>query len=197
MTNNSEKFYDQLTFLYPVIDLFLKPQKHKFFSAINSCPHGRLLEIGVGNGAHFKYYSTHDIVGIDTSGSMLARARHHLKDNIQLFHMNGEALLFPDETFDYVILSHVIAVVGDPEKLLEEVHRVLKPRGKIFILNHFTPTNWLQYVDKAFERISRLLHFKSVFQISNIRRIEKFKLLSESDAGLFAYFKIMIYEKNL
>lgn len=128
---------------------------------------------------------------------MLARARNHLKDNIQLFHMNGETLLFPDETFDYVILSHVIAVVGNPEKLLEEVHRVLKPCGKVFILNHFTPTNWLKYVDKAFERICRLFHFKSVFQISSLRRIERFKLLRESDAGLFAYFKIMIYEKNL
>lgn len=197
MINNSEKFYDRLTFLYPVIDLFLKPQKHKFFGAINDCPHGRLLEIGVGNGTHFKYYSKHDIVGIDASGSMLARARNHLKDNIQLFHMNGETLLFPDETFDYVILSHVIAVVGNPEKLLEEVHRVLKPCGKVFILNHFTPTNWLKYVDKAFERICRLFHFKSVFQISSLRRIERFKLLRESDAGLFAYFKIMIYEKNL
>jgi phosphatidylethanolamine/phosphatidyl-N-methylethanolamine N-methyltransferase len=197
MANNSEKFYDRLTFLYPIIDLFLKPQKHKFFGRINGCPYGRLLEIGVGNGAHFKYYNTHEITGVDTSKSMLARARKHLKDNIQLFHMNGETLLFPDEVFDYVILSHVIAVVDDPEKLLEEVYRVLKPNGKVFILNHFTPNNWLKYLDKIFESISRLFYFKSVFHISSVRKIEQFKLLTEFNAGLFSYFKILIYEKNL
>lgn len=197
MNNNSEKFYDRLTFFYPVIDLFLKPQKHTFFSKINGCPHGRLLEIGVGNGSHFKYYNTHEIIGVDTSRRMLARARKHLKDNIQLFHMNGETLLFPNEVFDYVILSHVIAVVEDPEKLLEEVYRVLKPTGKVFILNHFTADNWLKYVDKTFESISRLLHFKSVFHLSSVRKIEKFKLLKEFNAGLFSYFKILIYEKNL
>ncbi|MBT1697356.1 methyltransferase domain-containing protein [Fulvivirgaceae bacterium PWU4] len=197
MINNSEKFYDRLTFLYPIIDFFLKPQKHKFFSRINSCPYGRLLEIGVGNGTHFNYYNTHEIIGIDTSRSMLASARKHLKGNIRLLHMSGENLLFQNKTFDYVILSHVIAVVEDPEKLLEEVYRVLKPNGKVFILNHFTPNNWLKYLDKTFESLSRLFYFKSVFHISSLRKLEKFKLLEEFNAGLFSYFKILIYEKSL
>src|SRR5688500_4210821 len=173
MNNNSQKFYDRLTFLYPTIDLFLKPQKHKFFSMVNGCPHGRLLEIGVGNGSHFKYYNTHEIIGVDTSSSMLNQARKQLKDNIQLFRMNGETLSFPNEAFDYVILSHVIAVVDDPERLLDEVHRVLKPYGKIFILNHFTPDNWLKYLNKIFEKISPLFHFKSVFHVSSLTRLNK------------------------
>lgn len=197
MPRSSQKFYDRFTFLYPLIDLFLKPQKHKFFTQINLCPHGQLLEIGVGNGSHFKYYRRHEITGIDTSGSMLSRARKNLKSNIQLLQMSGEALSFPNATFDYVILSHVIAVVGDPEKLLEEVHRVLKPNGKVFILNHFTPDNWLRYLDKMFEKLSSLLFLKSVFHISSLRKIGMFQLQEEFSAGPFSYFKIMIYEKKL
>jgi phosphatidylethanolamine/phosphatidyl-N-methylethanolamine N-methyltransferase len=197
MNNMSEKFYDRLTFFYPVIDLFLKPQKRKFFNTINSHPHGQLLEIGVGNGSHLKYYANHEITGVDTSKSMLARARSRQKDNVRLFHMNGEALRFPNETFDYIILSHVIAVVEDPEKVLEEIYRVLKPGGKVFILNHFTPHNWLRYLDISFEKISRLLHFKSVFHITGVQKIKKFTLLREFNAGLFTYFKILIYEKNV
>jgi phosphatidylethanolamine/phosphatidyl-N-methylethanolamine N-methyltransferase len=197
MTHSSEKFYDRLSSLYPIIDLFLKPQKRKFFSEINNLRYGRLLEIGVGNGAHFKYYSTHQIVGIDTSRSMLSRASKQLKDNIQLFHMNGEKLLFPDEVFDYVILSHVIAVVDDPETMMKEVCRVLKPRGKVIILNHFTPRNWLKYVDQIFESVSRLFYVKSVFHISSVEQLKSFKLRSASNAGLFSYFKILIYEKAL
>jgi phosphatidylethanolamine/phosphatidyl-N-methylethanolamine N-methyltransferase len=197
MSKSSEKFYDRLTLLYPVIDVFLKPQKRKFFNTINGYPHGRLLEIGVGNGSHLKYYTNHEITGIDTSTRMLASARKHQKDNTQLLQMNGEALRFPNEAFDYVILSHVIAVVEDPEKVLEEVYRVLKPNGRVFILNHFTPDTWLRYVDISFEKISRLLHFKSVFHITRMRKIKKFTLLSEFNAGLFSYFKILIYEKNV
>jgi phosphatidylethanolamine/phosphatidyl-N-methylethanolamine N-methyltransferase len=197
MPKNSEKFYDRFTLLYPIVDLFLKPQKRKFFGKINSYPHGQLLEIGVGNGAHFEYYRNHEITGVDNSGSMLVRAGKHLKDNIQLHQMNGETLGFPEAAFDYVVLSHVIAVVADPEKLLKEVNRVLKPGGKIFILNHFTPDNCLKYLDKAFGRISPLFYFKSVFHISALRELEKFKLLKEFNAGMFSYFKILIYEKSL
>src|SRR5687768_10196963 len=111
MNRDSEKFYDRLSFLYPAIDLFMKPQKRKLFGMINSFPSGQLLEIGVGNGAHFKYYNTHEIIGVDTSRSMLSRARVHLKDNIRILHMNGEMLSFPNEAFDYVVMSHVITVV--------------------------------------------------------------------------------------
>lgn len=197
MNAKSEKFYNQLTFMYPIIDVFLKLQKRKFFSTINSYPHGRLLEIGVGNGAHFKYYSTHKIIGIDTSSSMVIQARKRIKDNIQVLQMNGENLSFRNGVFDYVILSHVLAVVEDPENLLKEIYRVLKPGGKIFILNHFTPHNWLRYVDKIFSCISWIFHFKSVFHISDLRQIEKFKIVRSSNAGPFSYFKILIYEKSI
>jgi phosphatidylethanolamine/phosphatidyl-N-methylethanolamine N-methyltransferase len=197
MNKTSEKFYDRLTFFYPLIDLFLKPQKRKFFATINSYPHGRLLEIGIGNGSHLTYYTNHEITGVDTSKSMLARARKHQKNSVRLFHMNAEALRFPDEMFDYVILSHVIAVVEDPEKVLEEVYRVLKPNGRVFILNHFTPNNCLRHLDISFEKISRFLHFKSVFHITGIGKITSFTLLGEFNAGLFSYFKILIYEKNI
>jgi phosphatidylethanolamine/phosphatidyl-N-methylethanolamine N-methyltransferase len=197
MNNTSEKFYDRLSFLYPVIDLFLAPQKRKFCGIINSYPQGRLLEIGVGNGNHLKHYASHDIIGIDTSENMLVHARRYQSDNIKLFKMNGEALLFPNEAFDYIILSHVIAVVDDPEKVLEEVYRVLKPGGKVFILNHFTPDNWLKYLDRSVAGISKFFHFKSVFRIASLRRLEKFKLLSAFPADPFSYFKILIYEKNV
>jgi phosphatidylethanolamine/phosphatidyl-N-methylethanolamine N-methyltransferase len=197
MSYTSEKFYDRLTFLYPLIDVFLKPQKQKFFTIINRYPHGLLLEIGVGNGSHLKFYTNHQVAGIDTSNGMLAKAEKQHNGNVQLYQMNGEALSFPDEAFDYVVLSHVIAVVEDPAKVLEEAYRVLRPTGKLFILNHFTPDNWFRYVDIAFEKISGLLHFKSIFQIGSVRGIKKFKLLSEFNASPFSYFKILIYEKNL
>ncbi|WP_316788747.1 class I SAM-dependent methyltransferase [Pedobacter frigoris] len=195
MSIQTDHFYNNFSFLYPMVDVFLKPQKRRLFEEINTLPYGQLLEIGVGNGKHLPLYSIHKITGIDTSSAMLEIATKQKYPNIELLQMNGEQLLFPDQSFDYVILSHVIAVVDDPERLLQEIHRVLKPYGKIFILNHFTPHNWLKYVDQSFQPLSRIFHFKSLFYIDSISSIKKFRLLKETSFGHFSYFKLLIYGK--
>ena len=126
---------------------------------------------------------------------MLGIARKQKKENIKLLQMNGESLHFHDQSFDYVILSHVIAVVDNPEKLLEETYRVLKPGGKIFILNHFTPGNWLTHIDNSLQVVSKIFHFKSVFYIDSLSAIKKFRLLKEISFGRLSYFKLLVYGK--
>jgi phosphatidylethanolamine/phosphatidyl-N-methylethanolamine N-methyltransferase len=195
MSKQTNSFYNKFSVFYPLVDFFLKPQKRKLFEEINNLPFGKLLEIGVGNGGHFQFYKTHKIIGIDTSSKMLEIAKKRKYYKIELKLMNGEALLFKDQTFDYIILSHVIAVVDNPEMLLEESYRVLKPSGKIFILNHFTPKNWLRHLDNSFLLFSKKLHFKSVFHIDSLKAIKKFKLLNEICFGKFSYFKLLIYCK--
>jgi phosphatidylethanolamine/phosphatidyl-N-methylethanolamine N-methyltransferase len=196
MSKQTDHFYNKFSFLYPLVDVFLKPQKKVLFNEINRLPEGNLLEVGVGNGAHFQLYKKHKIVGIDTSVAMLEIARKKCCGNIKVFKMDGKALLFYDEEFDYVVLSHIIAVVDNPEQLLEEVLRVLKPQGQVFILNHFSPNNWLKYVDRSFMTISKIFHFKSVFYIDEITTIKKFRLLKEVHFGLTSYFKLLIYQKK-
>ena len=65
---------------------------------------------------------------------MLKIARKQNYENIELIHMNGEILKFKESFFDYIIISHVIAVVDNPEKLLEEAYRVLKKGNLIIFL---------------------------------------------------------------
>ena len=195
MSKQTDNFYNKFSFLYPLVDLFLKPQKRKLFQEINKLPPGELLEIGVGNGKHLPLCKTHKITAIDTSARMLETARKQKKENIELLQMNGEDLLFPDKSFDYVILSHVIAVVDNPERLLAETFRVLKPDGKVFILNHFTPRNWLRHIDKSLQVISKIFHFKSLFYIDSLSEIKKFRLLKEISFGQLSYFKLLIYGK--
>lgn len=197
MSQSSERFYNRFSFLYPVIDLFTMPQKKKFVRMVNVYPSGKVLEVGVGNGSHLKYYAAHSIVGIDTSSRMLLKARKNSQKNITLIQMNGEKLLFPDESFDYVVLSHVIAVADSPENIMKEAYRVLKPAGSVFILNHFTPDNPLKYLDLSIKHVSRFLHFKSVFYQKNLKTPERFTLKTSVNAGLLSYFKILVYEKSL
>lgn len=195
MSKQTNKFYNYFSLLYPLVDVFLKPQKHRLFQEINALPYGKLLEIGVGNGKHLHLYKTHQITGIDTSSAMLKIARKQQK-NVDLQEMNGENLIFPDQHFDYIVLSHVIAVVDRPESVLEEACRVLKPEGKIFILNHFTPNNWLRHIDHSFRFFSTWFHFRSVFRAENLQTLKKFKLLQEINFGRLSYFKLLIYGKK-
>ena len=196
MSRQTASFYNRFSFFYPLVDAFLTPQKKVLLEQINHLPGGDLLEIGVGNGAHFGRYKKHKIVGIDTSPAMLKMANKRNKKNAQLLQMDGQAMLFQDQQFDYVILSHVIAVVDDPEQLMAEVLRVLKPEGKVFILNHFTPHNWLRHIDAAFGFISKMFRFKSVFHIDDIATIKNFTLLKEIRFGSVSYFKLLIYQKK-
>jgi len=196
MSAQSDTFYNKFSFFYPLVDVFLKPQKRVLFNEINILPKGNLLEIGVGNGSHFHFYKNHKITGIDTSSAMLNVARRKAGENITVLKMDGKALLFNSEEFDYVVLSHVIAVVDDPEQLMQEVFRVLKPQGQVFILNHFTPPNWLGYIDRGFAVISRFFHFRSVFYIHEISAIKKLTLLKEINLGFASYFKLLIYQKK-
>jgi len=195
VSQQTSRFYNRFRFFYPLVDVFLKPQKRRLTRQINAEPAGRLLDIGVGNGSHLPLYQGHHVTGIDTSAGMLAVAAKHQKFNVRLLQMNGEQLLFHNEAFNYVVLSHVIAVVDDPERLMLEVYRVLKPQGKVFILNHITPNNWLQYADRAFGLLSGWLHFKSVFSLGQISAISRFRLLQEVGLKPWDYFKIYIFQK--
>lgn len=191
----TDAFYNRFSFLYPFADLFLKPQKKILFEEINRLPHGKLLEIGVGNGTHFGLYKKHDVTGIETSAAMLQAAMKNSAGKVQLLRMSGEALDFDDSVFDYVVLSHVVAVVKDPGQMLEEVYRVLKPGGRVYILNHFTPDNWLKWIDKAFVPLAEALQFRSYFRIENIAAIRMLMPVMEIKLGPAAYFKILIFCK--
>src|SRR6266436_6331061 len=83
---------------------------------------GKILEVGVGTGLSFDDYdASTEITGIDFSAPMLARAHQ----------MN-----FADATFDCVVAQFVITLVADPEQVLCECHRVVKPGGRIILVNH-------------------------------------------------------------
>jgi phosphatidylethanolamine/phosphatidyl-N-methylethanolamine N-methyltransferase len=111
-------------------------------------PGERVCDIGVGTGLALQNYPRHaQVLGVDLSEAMLRhakrRARQGRMDHIALTVANALELPFPDNSFDHVMLSHVITVVSDPVRLVAETRRVTRPGGQIVIINHFQSTNRL------------------------------------------------------
>lgn len=108
---------------------------------------GNILEVGVGTGANLRYYPANvHVTGIDFSPKMLAKAYEKVnrsKAKVVLREMDAQHMDFPDNTFDAVVSTCVFCSVPNPVKGFQEIRRVVKPDGKIVMLEHMRSENGL------------------------------------------------------
>jgi len=103
---------------------------------------GKILEVGVGTGLSFDDYdASTEVTGIDLSAPMLAKARAKMASGRYphvkaVYQMDAHELDFADASFDCVVAQFVITLVANPERVLSECHRVVKPGGRIILVNH-------------------------------------------------------------
>jgi demethylmenaquinone methyltransferase / 2-methoxy-6-polyprenyl-1,4-benzoquinol methylase len=82
----------------------------------------------------------------DINAAMLEHGRRRLVDagiagNVELAQVDAEVLPFADNTFDRVSIAFGLRNVTDKESALAEMHRVLKPGGKVLILEFSRPSS--------------------------------------------------------
>lgn len=138
--NRNAIFYDLIEF--PVEKVLYSKWREKYFSNLI----GRVLDVGIGTGKNIDYYNNEaEITGIDFSKKMLEKAKRKLKKpgrkNISLKLMDVENLKFRDNSFDYIITSSVFCSVPNPIEGLKEIKRVLKPNGKLIMVEHVLSKN--------------------------------------------------------
>jgi phosphatidylethanolamine/phosphatidyl-N-methylethanolamine N-methyltransferase len=143
-------------------------------AAVNQAPGERVLEVGVGTGLALPLYSHEKrITGIDLSGAMLNRARERAAGmglrNVELLEMDAQATSFEDGSFDVAVAMFVASVVPDPYALVAELRRVVRPGGKILIVNHFAQDRGpMWWVEKAMAPASRLLGWHPDIRLEHV-----------------------------
>ena len=131
--DRASRFYD---FLNASEDIRFRPFKKRLFGKMR----GATLMVGVGTGRDIKYFPPGlYILAIDISPKMLERAARRAivySGSIELRAMDVCDLNLPDSTYDTIVTACTFCSVPQPVTGLRQLHRVLKPGGRLLMFEH-------------------------------------------------------------
>jgi SAM-dependent methyltransferase len=102
---------------------------------------GRVIEVGAGNGLNFEHYpeSVREVVAVEPEPFLRGRAEQMARSApVPIRVVPGTADELPAEgaSFDAGVASLVLCSVGDPERALDELFRVIRPGGDLRFYEH-------------------------------------------------------------
>ncbi|MFN3624612.1 MAG: class I SAM-dependent methyltransferase [Hyphomicrobium sp.] len=164
---------------------------------------GRVLEVGVGTGLSLPDYKRHlEVTGIDLSPEMLEKARERVAqerlDHVTGLHeMDASDLKFPDASFDTVVAMFVMTVVPDPEKVMRELARVVKPGGEVMLVNHFSQRQGVRgWVERRMAPFADKIGWRSVFDLSRVEVCDDLELVERKSLRPFGLFTMVRFAKR-
>lgn len=103
---------------------------------------GDVLEVGMGSGLNLSFYQSahvNKVWGLEPSEGMRRRAQKNLAKSsvtVEWLDLPGERVPLADESVDSIVLTFTMCSIPDWRAALEQMHRVLKPAGKLFFCEH-------------------------------------------------------------
>jgi len=118
-----------------------------------------LLEVGVGTGRIALPLAPYvgSIIGIDISWQMMGKLQQKSGgDNIHLAAADAHQIPFADNSFDVVYITHVLHLVPNPIRVLQEINRVVKPDSMfVHMRNRYDNRNDMQAVVEAWDAATK------------------------------------------
>lgn len=145
--------FDQIAFRYDLLNRFLSGGidiywRKRAIRELKELQPQKILDVATGTAdvalMTYKYLKPAHITGIDISEGMLDFGRQKvaklgLEEKINLLKGDSEAINFPDATFDAITVAFGVRNFENLEKGLTEMLRVLKPGGKLVVLEFSKP----------------------------------------------------------
>jgi demethylmenaquinone methyltransferase/2-methoxy-6-polyprenyl-1,4-benzoquinol methylase len=145
--------FDRIAFRYDFMNRFLSGGidvrwRKKAIKELQQADPQTILDVATGTAdvaiMMTKYLSPKKIIGIDISEGMLDLGRKKiaelkLNNTIELQHGDSEAINFADNSFDAITVAFGVRNFASLEKGLAEMLRVLKPGGKLVVLEFSKP----------------------------------------------------------
>jgi phosphatidylethanolamine/phosphatidyl-N-methylethanolamine N-methyltransferase len=172
---HESQLYSRFSHLYDkIFSQFFCDRITTVIHSLNIEPGATVLEVGIGTGLSLAAYPSHcEVTGIDVAPGMLKLARQKIMKygwtHFRLQQMDALQLEFADNTFDYVTSFHVMSVVPDPVRMMQEIYRVCKPNGTVVIINHFRNTiPLLRFLTGALDPLTRRLGWSTALGFSDV-----------------------------
>jgi SAM-dependent methyltransferase len=133
------------------INWHLHPRKSSVFADLPPT----VVELGAGVGANLRYLPANArLVAIEPNPYMHTRLREAARSHgvdLEVHPVVAERIDLPDASVDAVISSLVLCSVREPEAVLAEIRRILRPGGRFSFAEHVaaksgTPTRWSQRI---------------------------------------------------
>lgn len=140
-TKQTRERYQRISGIYDLMEtvpeIIFRPWRKRLWSLAEG---PSILDLGIGTGKNMPYYpSGAHITGVDLTPGMLAQAKQRadkLGLDVDLQLGDAQALEFQEDSFDTAVATFVFCSVPDPEAGFKEIGRVVKPGGKILLLEH-------------------------------------------------------------
>jgi len=140
-TRKARERYDRIADVYDLFEGVMEGLAYRRWRTLawKMVKGGRILEVGVGTGKNLPFHPRNrEVVAVDLSPGMLRHAvrRASGRNGPRFALMDAQALGFPDGVFDTAVATFVFCSVPDPVRGLGEVLRILRPGGRLILLEH-------------------------------------------------------------
>jgi phosphatidylethanolamine/phosphatidyl-N-methylethanolamine N-methyltransferase len=154
---------------------------------------------GVGTGLDLPFLPpSHRYVALDLTRAMLQRARPRTGElDVRWVQGNSEGLPFPAESFDFVVLHLIVAVVPHPDRALAEAARVVRSGGTLLVFDKFLPPGepapWRRLLNPIASRIATRTDV--VFE-DVLARVTGLRIVSDEPALAGGWFRLIRLRKD-
>lgn len=186
---------------YDIAGRLLNKSRKKSIDSLELNSDDKVLIVGAGTGLDLEHMNMGcDITATDITPAMVERIKRRSKkmnQKVKSMVMDGQALDFENDSFDFVILHLILAVIPDPSKCLIEAERVLKKGGHVAIYDKFvrkgrTVSRFRQSVNL----ITNLLFSDITRDFESIHKLSSLQLVSDNNADFNGNFRLIKLKKR-